>query len=112
MISIEVFFIENRVFVCIGDHQGTATIRESFSCILGEFFYLCSLKYPYLLKDSHLSLWQKITGPMNDKAQHQIQSDQRGAVPLLLADSIPLLLRILLTLPYPIPAGSSIIRLR
>jgi hypothetical protein len=66
--------------------------------ILGELFYICSLKYPYLSTDSSISLWHRITGLNSYNIQQQ-------TVPLLLSDPIALLLRIMLSLPYSITKG-------
>lgn len=60
---------------------------------LGELFYLCTLKYPYLLNKTPHSLWQRITGVTEYPEENQ-------SVPLLLCDSVVLLLDLLLSLPY------------
>ncbi|CAF1446517.1 unnamed protein product, partial [Adineta steineri] len=72
-----------------------STIINRKSCFR-ELFYICNLKYPYLLNHSHILLWHRIaTGHMNTKLNNNEQT-----VPLLLSDSVVLLLRIMLSLPY------------
>ncbi len=75
--------------------------------LLGELFYICNLKYRYLLNHSHISLWYRITGLINTKLENNetIIIDKQP-VPLLFSDPIVLLLRIMLSLPYLIPKGT------
>jgi hypothetical protein len=78
--------------------------------ILGELFYICSLKYPYLLNDSHISLWRQITGLMSETIENNDDNTttiiDKPTVPVLLSDPVVLLLRIMLNLPYPITRGT------
>ena len=71
--------------------------------ILGELFYICNLKYPYLLNNSHISLWRRITGLPEENKFENINDKQ--SVPLLLSDPIALLLRLILSLPFSISKG-------
>ncbi len=58
------------------------------------------MKYPYLLNNSHILLWRRITGLMNDD-----EILDKHFVPLLLSDPIALLLQIMLSLPFSITKG-------
>ncbi len=105
------FNLENDLLIRDTEHIGTRSINRT-TCfrmslkqsmimskdILGELFYICSLKYPYLSTDSHISLWHRITGLNNNNIDQQ-------AVPLLFSDPIALLLQIILSLPYSITKG-------
>jgi hypothetical protein len=64
------------------------------------------LKYPYLLNDSHISLWRRITGLINEEKSDNDNQDKGPIVPLLLSDPVALLLRIMLSLPYSITKGT------
>ena len=78
--------------------------------ILGELFYICNLKYPYLSTESHGSLWHRITGLVRDSTDHDATKNiDRQTVPLLFSDPVALLLRILLSLPSSITKGTTIL---
>ena len=67
----------------------------------GELFHVCSLKYPHLMHESHGTLWHRLIGRSHLETSHQ-------TLPLLLSDSIALLIRIMLSLPYPIAQGNHV----
>jgi len=70
------------------------------------------LKYRYLLNNSHISLWRRITGLMNEKLKNEDQDKtiiiDKQIVPLLLTDPVVLLLQIILNLPYSITKGITV----
>ena len=70
------------------------------------------MKYPHLLKHSHISLWRQITGLMENNLENdnhnKIDFTSQSTIPLLLVDSITLLLRIMLSLPYLVTKGTLI----
>lgn len=77
--------------------------------IPGELFYVCSLQYPYVLNHSYISLWYRIIGIPDTKLEnHKYDKSYNQTVPLLLADPIALLLRIILSISFSIIKGISI----
>ncbi len=68
------------------------------------------MKYPYLLNDSHISLWRQITGLTSEKFKNNDDDKttviDRPTIPLILSDPVALLLRIMLSLPYSITKGA------
>ncbi len=73
-------------------------------------FYICSLKYPYLVNNSHILLWRRITGLMSENSENDEHDKttilDKQFVPLLFSDPIALLLQIMLSLPFSITKGT------
>jgi len=67
------------------------------------------LKYPYLVNDSNILLWRRITGLMGENSENDEHDKttilDKQFVPLLLSDPIALLLQIMLSLPFSITKG-------
>ena len=77
--------------------------------ILGELFYICTLKYPYLSAESHGLLWRQITGLVRESTNHDARENiDPQTMPLLCSDPVALLLRILLSLPFSITRGTTV----
>ncbi|CAF3627948.1 unnamed protein product [Rotaria sordida] len=104
IVSILRFNLENDLLIRDTEHIDTTIINRK-SCFR-ELFYICSLQYPYLLNDSHISLWRRITGLMDTKLENDDHDTTtiiyKRTVPLLLSDPVALLLRIMLSLSYSI----------
>ncbi|CAF1378236.1 unnamed protein product, partial [Rotaria sordida] len=104
IVSILRFNLENDLLIRDTEHIDTTIINRK-SCFR-ELFYICSLQYPYLLNDSHISLWRRITGLMDMKLENDDHDTTtiiyKRTVPLLLSDPVALLLRIMLSLSYSI----------
>ncbi|CAF1166352.1 unnamed protein product [Adineta ricciae] len=97
LVSILRFNLENELLLREIVHNDS-TINNRKSCF-HELFYVCNMKYPYLLNESHILLWQHLIGLIITVLK-TTEHGQKPPVPLLLTDPIALLLRIVLSLPY------------
>ncbi|CAF3435395.1 unnamed protein product [Rotaria sp. Silwood1] len=108
IVSILRFNLENDSLIRDTEHI-LATIINRKSCFR-ELFYICSLQYPHLLNNSHISLWCRITGLVATKLENNDHDDTgiiyKQVVPLLLSDPVALLLRIMLSLSNSITKES------
>ncbi|CAF3407780.1 unnamed protein product [Rotaria sp. Silwood1] len=108
IVSILRFNLENDSLIRDTEHI-LVTIINRKSCFR-ELFYICSLQYPHLLNNSHISLWCRITGLVATKLENNDHDDTgiiyKQVVPLLLSDPVALLLRIMLSLSNSITKES------